>query len=315
MARSMSLVAQRCALLSNRSWRTAVSISLSSMMVSLLDDITIGVERYHACTAVGLDVDVAVSVKAEQTGVIHIAVGNGQVADGDVGSDVAGTMRRELNICTHRRTGEVCFVDHAERTVGNATITVYQRKRLRAVGGDVDAVELLIAGHEGNAPGGWRGIGACSVGKHRHYHRVLRVMLVEEQNGTPRAGLCRGTITCIGDRQPRQYAGCSLKQEYGSAICGRVETLKNTAFDNHDLVPVPIRRGVIHHTPLACLSNCSQGMMNVHTRIWASPLRGIPPISVVTIHHHTPTDDRAIRRRRWRSRDWRCCLRRCRCGN
>ena len=273
-------------------------------MVSLLDDIAVGVERYHACTAVGLDVDVAVSIKAEQTGVIHIAVGNGQVANGDVGSDVAGTMRRELNICTHRRAGEVCFIDHAERAVGNATITVYQRKRLRAVGGDVDAVELLIAWHEGDAPGRWRGIGTRSVGEHRHNHRVLRVMLVEEQNGTPRAGLRRGAIPRIGDRQSRQYAGCSLKQQHGCAIRGRVETLKNTAFDNHDLVPVPIRRGVIHHTPLAC---CSQGvMMKVHTRIWALPLRGIPPISVVTIHHHTPTDDqfdRAIRRRRWRSRD------------
>src|SRR5579875_2541494 len=142
MARSMSLVVQRCALLSNRSWRTAVSISLSSMIVSLLDDIAVGVECYHACTAVGLDVDVAVSVKAEQAGVIHIAVGDGQVADGDVGSDVAGTMRRKLNICTNRPTGEVCFVDHAERTVGTSTITVHRRKRLCAIGGDVDAVEL-----------------------------------------------------------------------------------------------------------------------------------------------------------------------------
>src|SRR5579875_1710648 len=159
MARSMSLVVQRCALLSNRSWRTAVSISLSGMIVSLLDDIAVGVECYHACTAVGLDVDVAVSVKAEQAGVIHIAVGDGQVANGDVGSDAACTMRRKLNIGTHGRTGEVCFVDHAERTVGNATITVHQRKRLRAIGADANAVELLIAWYEGDAPGRWRGIG------------------------------------------------------------------------------------------------------------------------------------------------------------
>src|SRR5579875_433745 len=155
MARSISEFCQRWVgppAGSKRSWRTAVSMSESSIEMFSFQShhVSMRVESHSGGSLVGRDVDLAVGIDLQQPTAVGILIRYLDITYRGIGVVVGCPVWQQLNGCANGGTGEVGFVNDAQGAGWDTAAATRQCKGLGRVGGNGSGVDLAVAGDEHN---------------------------------------------------------------------------------------------------------------------------------------------------------------------